>query len=202
MTSTNSSTNNTRIAKQAADQKMADGFNKHAQTVPSLIIAGTSYKAADIVAVLQARLSTANAAQSTRATWQNAVKADSDERAKTKPFIDGVRQALLVAFAGSIDGLADFGLTPRKVRVTSPEQKAVAAAKALATRKARGTKGSVQKKDVKGAVSATLVVTPLAAPQPLVTVPPQATPPVPAPVPATAPTTAPAPVGGTISHLP
>jgi hypothetical protein len=60
MTSTSSSTSNTRITKQAADQKMADGFNKHAQTLPSLIIAGTSYKAADIVAVLQARLSTAS----------------------------------------------------------------------------------------------------------------------------------------------
>ena len=109
MTSTNSGTSNTRITKQAADQKMADGFNKHAQTLPSLIIAGTSYKAADIVAVLQARLSTASAAQSTRATWQNAVKADTDEHAKTKPFIDGVPQALMVALAGSIDGLADSG---------------------------------------------------------------------------------------------
>jgi hypothetical protein len=50
-----------------------------------------------------------------------------------------------VALAGSIDGLADFGLTPRKVRVLTPEKKAIAAAKAKATRAARGTKGSVQK---------------------------------------------------------
>ncbi len=202
MTSTSSSTSNTRITKQAADQKMADGFNKHGQTLPSLIIAGTSYKAADIVAVLQARLSTASAAQSTRATWQNAVKADSDERAKTKPFIDGVRQALMVALAGSIDGLADFGLAPRKVRVITPEQKAVAAAKAKATRTARGTKGKVQKKGVKGAVTAALVVTPLAGPQTAVTAPAQATTPAPAPAAATAPATAPAPVGGTPSHVP
>jgi hypothetical protein len=182
MTTTNNSTNNTRITKQAADQKMADGFTKHAQTIPSLIIAGTSYKAADIFAVLQARLSTATAAQSTRSLWRNAVKADTDERAKTKPFIDGVRQALQVALAGSIDGLADFGLTPRKVRVVTPEKKAIAAAKAKATREARGTKGSVQKKAVKGAVSATLVVTPLAGSQPVVTTP------APAPAPgATAP---------------
>jgi hypothetical protein len=192
MASTNGSTNDTRITKQAADQKMADGFTKHAQTIPSLIIAGTPYKATDIVVILQARLSTASAAQSTRATWQNAVKADTDERAKTKPFIDGVRQALLVALAGSIDGLADFGLTPRKVRVLTPEKKAIAAAKAKATRAARGTKGSVQKKAVKGAVSATLVVTPLAGSQPVVTAPAPATPPVQAPTPA--------PVGGTTPH--
>jgi hypothetical protein len=181
MTTTNGITNNTRIAKQAADQKMADGFAKHAQTIPSLIIAGTSYKAADIASVLQARVSTSTAAQSSRAFWQNAVKADTDERAKTKPIIDGVRQALLVALAGSIDGLADFGLTPHKVPVVTPEKKAIAAAKAKATRQARGTKGSVQKKAVKGAVNATLVVTPLAGSQPIVTAP------VPVPVPAPAP---------------
>ena len=192
MTTTNGITNNTRIAKQAADQKMADGFAKHAQTIPALIIAGTSYKATDIASVLQARVSTATAVQSSRALWQNAVKADTDERAKTKPIIDGVRQALLVALAGSIDGLADFGLTPRKVRVVTPEKKAIAAAKAKATREARGTKGSVQKKGVKGAVNATLVVTPIAGPPPVVTAPAPATPPVQA--------TTPAPVGGTTPH--
>jgi hypothetical protein len=195
----NMSTTNTskaRIDTQAADQKMIDGFNKHAQTIPSLIVAGTSLKAADIITVLQTRLSTANAAQSTRGTWQNAVKADKDERAKTKT-LDGVRQALLVALSGSIDALGDFGLSPRKARVLSPEKKAVAAAKAKATRKARGTMGKVQKKGVKGAVTATLVVTPQAGSQPAVTAP------APAPAPMTgAPATAPTPVGGTTQHVP
>jgi hypothetical protein len=195
MSTTNGS--KTRLINQAADQKMIDGFNKHAQTVPSLIIAGTSLKAADIITVLQTRLSTANAAQSTRGTWQNAVKADKDERAKTKTFVDGVRQTLLVALSGSLDALADFGLSPRKVRVITPEKKAIAAAKAKATRKARGTMGKVQKKGVKGAVTATLVVTPQAGSQPAVTAP------APAPAPMTgAPATAPTPVGGTTQHVP
>jgi len=201
MSTTNGS--KARLTNQAADQKMIDGFNKHAQTVPSLLIAGTSFKPADIITVLQTRLSTANAAQSTRATWQNAVKADKDERAKTKTLVDGVRQALLVALSASIDALADFGLSPRKVRVLTPEQKAVAAAKAKATRKARGTMGKVQKKGVKGAVTATLVVTPQSGSQPAVTAPAPATTPAPAPAPTTgAPATAPAPVGSTTPHVP
>jgi hypothetical protein len=199
MSTTNSS--KARVDNQAADQKMIDGFNKHAQTVPSLFVAGTTLKAADIITVLQTRLSTANAAQSTRGTWQNAVKADRDERAKTKTLVDGVRQALLVALSGSIDVLADFGLSPRKPRVLSPEKKAVAAARAKATRKARGTMGKVQKKGVKGAVTATLVVTPQAGSQPAVTAPAPVTTPAPAPAPATgAPATAPTPVGGTTPH--
>jgi hypothetical protein len=195
-----STTNNsdTRITKQAADQKMADGFAKHGQLVASLMVAGTSYKAADIVTVLQARLSTAAAAQSTRASWQNAVKADKDERARTKPFVDGVRQALLVAPSGSIDTLADFGLSPRKVRVITPEQKAIAAAKAQATRKARHTMGSVQKKDVKGSVTATLVVTPVAGPASAAATPAAVA--APAATPAAAQATAPAPNAGTAPH--
>ena len=69
-------------------------------------------------------------------------------------------------FGNSADVLADFGLAPRKVRTPmTAEEKAIAVAKRAATRKARGTKGSRQKKDVKGAVNATLVVTPAEAPQ-------------------------------------
>ncbi len=155
---------NSRITSQAADQKMIDGFNKHATDIVSLVIGAATIKTADIITVLRARLATSNTVQSTRATWQAAVQADRDERAKTKAYVDGVKQALQVVLSGSIDGLADFGLTARKPRVLTPEQKAVAAARARATRVARGTKGSVQKKAIKGAVTATLVVTPVASP--------------------------------------
>jgi hypothetical protein len=169
--------NITRTQQQNVDQKLIDGFNKHAQTIPSLLIGGTSLKTADIIGTLQARIAAANAAVSTRATWQTAVKADHDERAKTKTFVSGLRQAIQVAFAGSIDVLADFGLAPRKQRVVTPEEKAAASAKAKATREARHTMGSKQKKAIKGTV-------PQAAP---------ATPPAPASPPnAPAPVTAPA----------
>jgi hypothetical protein len=168
-----------RSTQQAVNQKLIDGLKKHEQTLASLVIGGTSFKTADITAILQARLDTANAAQSTRATWQNAVKADHDEGAKTKTFVSGLRQAIQVAFAGSIDALADFGLTPRKPRVVSPEKKAAAAAKAKATRAARHTMGKKQKAAIKGTVPQTAPATPPAAPAPTV--------PAPAPAPVTAP---------------
>jgi hypothetical protein len=57
--------------------------------------------------------------------------------------------------------LADFGLEPRKVPTPlTTEQKAAAAAKREATRKARGTTSAKAKKAIKGNVTATLVVTP------------------------------------------
>jgi hypothetical protein len=62
-----------------------------------------------------------------------------------------------VAFGKSPDVLADFGLKPRKMKTPlTIEQKAAAAAKRKATRAARHTMGTSQKKKVKG----TTIVTP------------------------------------------
>ena len=179
-----------RSQQQDGDQKLIDGLNKHNQTIPSLIIGGTSYTTAAIVAVLQKRIDSAKTVVSSRATWQADVKADRDERTQTKTFVSGLRQALQVAFAGSIDTLADFGLKPRKARAPrTPEEKAAAAAKAKATRAARHTMGSKQKAKVKGTA-------PQAAPAPS---PSPATSPS-APKPADAPATGGA--SGTTTHQP
>jgi hypothetical protein len=154
-----STNTNNRTTQQLSVQKLIDGLNKHSQTIASLVIGGTSLTTAAIIANLQERLATANAAQSTRATWQNAVKADKDERAKMKTFLSGLRQALSVAFAGSIEALADFGLVARKKPVITPEKKAAATAKAKATREARHTMGKNQKAAIKGTVSPTAPAT-------------------------------------------
>jgi len=142
------------IHLQAADQSLIDGLTKHEQTLSSFVVGSASTKTSDIITALQARITAANAAQSTRATWQAAVKASANERASTHTLVSGVRQTLLVIFAGSIDTLADFGLKPRKDRTPlTPEQQVTAAAKAKATRAARHTMGSKQKKSVKGTVT-------------------------------------------------
>src|SRR5260370_19140161 len=127
------SINANRLNRKAADQKLADGLTKQRQALAALMIGGASHTVDDILAILQARLAAAVAAESTRATWQTAVKADRDERAKTKTFVSGLRQALLVAFAGSIDARADFGLMPRKQGVPTPQRTAAAAARATST---------------------------------------------------------------------
>jgi hypothetical protein len=60
----------------------------------------------DIITNLRTLIASANTVESTRTTWQNAVKADKDERAKLKAFVSSVEQALLLAFAGSIETLS------------------------------------------------------------------------------------------------
>jgi hypothetical protein len=150
-----------QVEQKAADQSLIDGLTKNAQTLPSFVIGGTSIKSSDVIAALQARIATATTVQSTRATWQAAVKASANERASTKTLVLGVKQTLQLMYGASVDKLAEFGLTPRKPRaVPTPEQKVAAALKAKATRAARHTMGSKQKKSVKGTV--TTIVTPTA----------------------------------------
>jgi hypothetical protein len=141
---------NNKLDQTAADQKLMDGLNKHAQAIPFLLIAGAQVPITQIVATLQARLDATKVVAPARASWQALVQAERDERAKTKALISAVKQALLLAFAGQIDVLADFGLTPRKKVVRTPAEKQAATTKARATRKARHTMGSKQKAEITG----------------------------------------------------
>jgi hypothetical protein len=175
--STNTKLN--RVQQQAADQKMVDGLTKYAPTIPSFLVGGASIKPSDVITALQARIAAAKAVEPARATWLTTVKANANERASTKTLVSNAKQALQLMFAGSIDTLAEFGLKPRKARTApTPEQKVAAAAKAKATRAARHTMGTTQKKSVKGTV--TTIVTPAsptasppAAPSPVASAPPQ-----------------------------
>jgi predicted transcriptional regulator of viral defense system len=153
-----------RTDQTAAEQRLSDGLNKHAQAIAPFVIAGVTVTPKDIITNLQTLIASANTVESTKEAWLNAVKADKDERAKLKAFVSSAKQALLLAFAGSIDTLEDFGLTPRKVAVRTPEQKAVAAAKGKATRVARHTLGTKQKTAITGTVPTTAPGTPAAAP--------------------------------------
>ena len=158
---------NNRIDETAADQHLIDGFTRHAATITTMAIGGASLPTKDIIATLQSRIDSTKTVLSTRATWQTAVQADRAVRDKTKTTVSGVKQGLLVALAGHLDTLADFGLTARQKHVATPEQKLAAAAKAKSTRAARHTMGSKQKQQVKGTI--TTIVSPPAvdAPAPI-----------------------------------
>jgi hypothetical protein len=144
---------NNRPDRTSADQKLIDGMGKHGAAITTILIGGASQTPAEIVATLQARIDSANVVLTSRATWQNAVVTDKAGRAKSKPYVSGLKNALLVAFAGQVDVLADFGLTGRIVRVLTPEERVTAAAKAKATRTARHTMGKKQKAAIKGTVT-------------------------------------------------
>jgi hypothetical protein len=151
MTSTTTTKNNAQ-QQQVADQALIDGFQKHASTIPSWIIAGTSVPTATIISTLQARIAARAATAPAKATYQALVKADQDERTKSQALVSGAKQTVQAMFAGQIETLGDFGLKPRKAPTPrTPEQKAASVAKAKATRAARHTMGPVQKAQITGA---------------------------------------------------
>ena len=149
---------NTRITnhilQQTGDQSLVDGLKKHETDLPSFFINGASVKTTDLITTLQARMAAGSNVVSTRASWLTAVQANRDEIAETKTLVFGLKQAIMVAFAAQTDKLADFGLTPRKVRVISPGAQVAAAQKAQATRAARHTMGKKQKLKITGAAPA------------------------------------------------
>jgi hypothetical protein len=145
---------NVRGTQKLMLQKTIDGLKKHEGTLSSLILGGTAYSTADLVAALQSRLDAANAVDTAYAAWRAAVRADYEARARTKDLLSDLRQTLLAAFRGSIETLADFGLVGRKPRVIAPETLVVAAQKARATRAARHTMGKRQREAIKGTLPA------------------------------------------------
>ena len=177
-----SNTPNNRLEETTADQTLIDGLINIASTIPSFVVGGATVPTKDIVTTLQARLDTAKATESARATWRTAVQADRDERAKTKTLVSVIKQTLLQFFAGKTDTLATFGLTPRKPRAVKPAGKVVAAAKAKATRAARHTMGKNQKAKIVGALDSGVITIPVPGPTPIpaspaaaASTPPQAT---------------------------
>ena len=143
-----------RIDQTTAEQTLLDGLDKHAAEIPSMVISGAMLTTKDMVATLQSRINAAKTTLSSRATWQTSIRTEQTLRDTTKTFVSGLKQGLLVAFAGQLDTLADFGLTERAVHVATPEEKTAAAAKAKATRVARHTMGPKQKAAIKGTVTA------------------------------------------------
>jgi DNA polymerase-3 subunit gamma/tau len=197
---TMTNTNNTRAARITADQAMIAGVKQFLSTFATLPVGATNMTPANIVKLLQERISTAQAAQTADAAFTAAVKADKDEQASTKIFIGALRRIVVGMFQEAPDTLAIFGVKAPKVRTTTVAVKAAAAAKNKATRAARGTVGKKKKLAIKGTTpasngAAAAPATPAPAtpaPAAVVAATPAPVPPVhAAPIPAT-PTAAPA----------
>jgi hypothetical protein len=170
-------TTNNRTLRQIADQNLIDGLKKHMAAIVSLILGGQTFTNAEMVQMLEPMVAASNAAVTTRVIWRTAVMADRDLRAKNRQFVRNLKQTLASMFQGQPTVLADFGLAPPKTPVIAPKTRVAAAAKARATREARGTKGAVQRAAIEGNVTG-IVVTPVTAPSPA---------PVPGPVPGATP---------------
>ncbi len=145
--------------------QLVAGTKKHFSNVSSLSFGGGTFTPAQVETSLQT-LSDLRSAVDDAKTVTKAKLAD--EQAQAPSLRIQMDAFVKASFGNSPDILADFGLAPKKVRAPlTVAQKATAAAKRAATRAARHTMGSKQKKDVKGTITTIIGSTPSTAPQPV-----------------------------------
>jgi hypothetical protein len=139
----------TRISKL---QQLIAGLPKVA---PAMVIPyGTqNYDATQLAAVMQALVDAATAVASARADLKAAIQAQRDLQAQSGAMVSHVKQVLRMLLSGAEPALVTLGLTPLKTpRALTAEAKVARAAKARATREARGTKSKKQKAAIHGSV--------------------------------------------------
>ncbi|HEY8042589.1 MAG TPA: hypothetical protein VIF15_22460 [Polyangiaceae bacterium] len=146
-------------------QALIAGTEKHFPN-GSFTLGNTAYTTAALVQLFKSLIDALTAMNAAQASAKDAVAATRGVEAKVDPVLLLYKRFILTTYVGATQTLADFGLTPPKARAPkTAEQKAAAAAKAKATRVARGTKSKKQKLLVKGDVTG-ITVTPIISPTP------------------------------------
>jgi hypothetical protein len=172
-----------RVQQLASEQKLIDGTKQFLSQLSSLPVGSQNVTPAQIVQVFEDRIATGKAAVAADDARKAAVKADRDARTKSAPFTHAFKRIVIGMFLQSPVTLGVFGLQAPKVGKKTAANKAAAAQKTTATKKARGPIGVKQRAKVKGTVPTA------GGPQPSPAAP---TPGAPTPTP-TAPTPTPSP---------
>ena len=162
MSSTSSKSNKTKAGALALVQALIAGTQKHLSG-GSFTLGGVTYTAASIIPVLQGLGDAITAVNVAQSSARDAVAAKQGIEVKVDPIMGDYQRFIRVTFSNATQTLADFGLTPPKARTPmTAAQLAARAAKAEATRLARGTTSKKKKLAVKGNVTG-VTVTPITA---------------------------------------
>ncbi len=158
----------TKISLLTRVRGLIAGTQKHPPSGP-LTLGGTSFTEATLVQALQGLSDALAQVDAAKANWKDALTRLSGVKATALPLLRAY-EGWVIATSGNAPALlADYGMTPRKVPVPlTSDQSVVAATKRAATRAARHTMGSKQKKAVKGPVTG-VVMTPIPATAPSAT---------------------------------
>ena len=152
----------------ALARSLIAGTNKHLGSTTQVMLAGGSYTAAQITSKLDQLVRLRTDVDAAKATTTAKLAVEKTDMPALRIFMDALVSFVKAAYGNAPDVLADFGLHPKVVTPLTVEAKAAAAAKRKATRAARNTMGSKQKKSVKGDVIG-ITLTPVTAAHPVVT---------------------------------
>jgi hypothetical protein len=146
-----------RAADVQADNQFLAGIQKHYPSTTFTTRAGP-VTVAQLADAVTGRCTAAQAVVTAKTAYHAAVAAEEQKVVQTQPLLSDVRQCFLAMFPPP-EVLSDCRVSPRKQRTPlTPEQRIVRAAKAKATRAARGTMSAKKKARIKGTVPATLMV--------------------------------------------
>jgi len=143
---------------------LISGAKKRLTGVTQVTLAGATITLAVLLSDLQGLLDQIAGVEAARAAFQSKLEALNTQAPVVRALASAFTAFVRVTFGKQADVLGDFALAPRKVPPPKTlEQKQAIAAKALATREARGTVGPKAKKAITGTVApATTPVTPTA----------------------------------------
>jgi hypothetical protein len=148
-----------RNATLARDSNIVAGIGKRLQSVQTVMLDGTAYAPSELTDLYESQISgTANIA-ALRAQLKDALLAEQVLAKRLDALTKALKGYVSNAFGATSTALGDFGFAPAKVPgPKDPVTKVVAAAKGLATRKARGTKGKRQRERIVGEIPATVSI--------------------------------------------
>jgi hypothetical protein len=151
----------------ALAQSLSAGVTKHLGNVTSMTLAGSSYTPSQVTTKLAEVVSLRSDVDAAKATTKAKLAAEKAAMPALRTFMSALVTYIKAGYGSQPDVLADFGIqTPKARAPLTVEAKAAASAKRAATRAARNTMGSKQKKGVKGNVVG-VTVTPVTAPPPI-----------------------------------
>jgi hypothetical protein len=152
-----------------AKQSIA-GTTKHLSNTAPAAFLGGSFTADQITSKLQTLVDLRAGVDAARAAAKAKIATEATQRPPLRAFMNALTAYVKVTFGTAPEVLADFGINPKARALLTVEEKAAAVAKRAATRAARHTMGSQQKKGIKGTVTGVLVP-PISASAPIVTAP-------------------------------
>jgi hypothetical protein len=152
----------------ALAQQLIAGTAKHLASATTVMLAGGSYTPAQITTKLQQVVSLRADVDTAKASTQAKLAAEKANMPALRTLMGALVTYVKASYGNAPDVLADFGVHPKTRAPLTVEAQAAAAAKRKATRTARSTMGSKQKKGIKGAVVG-VTVTPVTAATPIAT---------------------------------
>jgi hypothetical protein len=138
------------------------GINKTYAAGTKVTIAGVQYTAAQLTSALQALVTLMTDVQTAEAAYKAKLAVEAAQAPPMLALVQATKGYVRATVGDANDVLSDFGMVPRKTPAPlTAAEKAAASLKRAATRKARNTMGSQQKKLITGATVP--AVTPTAA---------------------------------------